>query len=209
MKLDSKYFDRIRINRDKDHAAKAAARDCEWPGCSMPGSYRAPKGRGREGQYFHYCLEHVREYNKHYNYFSGMSDEEVAAFQAASMTGHRPTWNVGLGPRMYARATSSGNWRGYAYAFGMSDPYELFGTGAGNAECRNGWPHGRPLHNAERKSLRTLGLDEGATASQIRAQFKTLVLRHHPDQNGGDRSSEDKLREVIQAYQYLRKAGLC
>jgi DnaJ-class molecular chaperone len=65
------------------------------------------------------------------------------------------------------------------------------------------------VRNAERKALDTLGLDGRATAPDIKARFKALVKRHHPDANGGDRTCEDKLREIIQAYNYLKSAGLC
>ena len=66
----------------------------------------------------------------------------------------------------------------------------------------------RPLRRAERKCLRQLNLEDTATKAEIKARFKDLVKRHHPDRNNGDRRSEDKLREVIQAYNYLRQAGL-
>jgi hypothetical protein len=205
MKLDSPYFDRIRVKPARKTEEAQTSRRCEWPGCSRPGAHPAPKGRGREGQYFHYCREHVRMYNQQYNYFRGMSDEEIASFQQAAMTGHRPTWNIGTG-----KGGSSGNtqdWRAFAYAFDVSDPLGLFGNGDPREDDSR--PRGRPLHNAERKSLRVLGLDPDASPSDIRAQFKSLVMTLHPDQNGGDRSSEDKLREVIQAYNYLKKTGLC
>ena len=65
------------------------------------------------------------------------------------------------------------------------------------------------VRNAERKALDTLGVDLGATRADIKARFKMLVKRHHPDANGGDRGSEDRLREVIQAYNYLKSAGFC
>ncbi|HSM20359.1 MAG TPA: DnaJ domain-containing protein, partial [Hyphomicrobiales bacterium] len=67
----------------------------------------------------------------------------------------------------------------------------------------------RPLHNAQRKSLAALNLDGRASAAEIKARYKALVKRHHPDANGGDRSSEDRLREIIQAYTYLKGAGFC
>jgi len=202
MKLDSPYFDRIRVKPIRKSEARTERR-CEWPGCSRSGEHRAPQGRGREGQYFHYCTEHVRAYNRQYNYFRGMSDEEIASFQQAAMTGHRPTWNVGLGRGGFGRKPH--DWRAYAYAFDTDDPLGIFGKGDTRAPDE---PQ-RRLHNAQRKSLRALGLDDDASASDIRAQFKSLVMTLHPDQNGGDRSSEDKLREVIQAYNYLKKSGLC
>ncbi|MFP3921724.1 MAG: J domain-containing protein [Dichotomicrobium sp.] len=208
MKLDSPIFDRIRVKPARQTHDPQAERCCEWPGCTRPGPHRAPMGRGREGQYFHYCKEHVRLYNKQYNYFRGMSDEEIASFQQSAVTGHRPTWNVGSGANArHGFNRRQHDWRAFAYAFDTSDPFGLFeedGAGVGPASERE-----RRLHNAERKSLRVLGLDDEASASDIRTQFKNLVMTLHPDQNGGDRSSEDKLREVIQAYNYLKKSGLC
>jgi len=203
MNFDSPIFDRIRVKPDRSRHEAQTDRCCEWPGCARPGEHRAPKGRGREGQYFYYCKEHVRAYNQQYNYFRGMSDDEIASFQQAAMTGHRPTWNVGLGRGGFA--SQQHDWRAYAYAFDVSDPLGIFGDG----DSRIHEAPKRQLHNAERKSLRALGLEEDASAQDIRATFKNLVMTLHPDQNGGDRSCEDKLREVIQAYKYLKKSGLC
>jgi DnaJ-domain-containing protein 1 len=70
-------------------------------------------------------------------------------------------------------------------------------------------PEGRMIRNAERKALDTLNLDIHATAAEIKARFKELAKRLHPDANGGDRSREDKLREIIQAYNYLKSVGFC
>jgi DnaJ-class molecular chaperone len=67
----------------------------------------------------------------------------------------------------------------------------------------------RSLRNAERKALHSLGLEEGVSRLDIKARFKELVKRHHPDANGGDRGSEDKLREIIEAYNYLKATGFC
>ena len=61
----------------------------------------------------------------------------------------------------------------------------------------------------ERKALNALGLETDANATDIKAKFKVLVKRHHPDANGGDRSCEDRLREIIQAYNYLKSVGYC
>ena len=66
----------------------------------------------------------------------------------------------------------------------------------------------RAVRNAERKALHELGLEVGADKAEIKAQFKLLVKRHHPDANGGDRGTEDKLREIIQAYNYLKTTGI-
>ncbi|MEO0810344.1 MAG: DnaJ domain-containing protein, partial [Pseudomonadota bacterium] len=66
----------------------------------------------------------------------------------------------------------------------------------------------RKLKPLEKKSITVLGLAESASKEEIKSRFKALVKRHHPDANGGDRGSEEKLREIIQAYNYLKQVGL-
>ena len=89
----------------------------------------------------------------------------------------------------------------------VHDPFGMFG-GAEQAQSRRAKP-GRTVHNAARKALDELSLEVTATREEIKARFKDLVKKHHPDVNGGDRSSEDKLREIIVAYNYLKSAGYC
>ncbi len=67
----------------------------------------------------------------------------------------------------------------------------------------------RTVRNAELKALHSLGLEDGATAEQVRAQYKVLVKRLHPDANAGSRDNEDKLKEIIESYDYLRGSGYC
>src|SRR5207253_350418 len=92
---------------------------------------------------------------------------------------------------------------------GASDPFGVFRDfGAGAAADRDSrGAAARPIRNAERKALDTLGLEPDASPQEAKARFKALVKRHHPDANGGDRSSEDRLREIIQAYNYLKSIG--
>jgi hypothetical protein len=96
MDLNSPLFDRIRIKPQCDEPREAEGPVCERPGCKALGAFRAPKGRSQEGRYFQFCLEHVREYNASYNYFAGMTDAAVAAYQKDAMIGHRPTWAMGV-----------------------------------------------------------------------------------------------------------------
>jgi|SRR5581483_8167866 len=201
MKLDSKYFDCVRVKPDHEKIVRAEAPVCQWKGCTAAGTHRAPRGRGREGQYFLLCLDHVREFNASYNYFAGMSNSEVEAYQKDSVTGHRPTWRVGA--NSWAHGTGHGLGQTYAGGRGFSDPHGFFAwRSARPGEQR------RTLKPLELKSLETLDLTRGADRDEIKARFKQLVKRHHPDANGGDKRSEDKLREIIQAYNYLKQAGL-
>jgi hypothetical protein len=176
---------------------------CEWPDCGKPAGHRAPKGRGHEGEYWRYCLDHVRAYNQTYNYFAGMNDADVMAFQKDAVTGHRPTWRMGQngGRRGAGKASRDQGFSGFEW----SDPFRLFGNPGEHARPEPD----RPVRNAERKALHTLGLETGASRTEIKSRFKELVKRHHPDANGGDRSTEDRLKDVIQAYNYLKATGFC
>jgi len=198
MKIDSPLFDRIRVKPEKDRRTGSAGPKCDWAGCKEKATHRAPKGRNREKEYWRFCLAHVREYNQAYNFFAGMSDAAVMAYQKDALTGHRPTWKMGTG---------KGAMRPDAHAFGThGDPFGLFSEGL-KAEQQQRAEAARPVRNAERKALDTLGLDGTATPVQVKARFKELVKRHHPDANGGDRSTEDRLVEVIQSYNYLKSVG--
>ena len=205
MKLDSKYFDRIRIRPSEEKILRGRVPACDWPGCDHLGRHPAPKGRDRDGEYYHFCLEHVRHYNKSYNYFKGMADEEMRQWLERNITGHRPTWRVGANAwafRPTGRRSRSG---GYRYNTDVNDPFNLFGDSGPEATPR---PR-RALPGPQREALFTLGLDEGADRDLIKAQYKKLVKRFHPDLNGGNRDDEDRLREIIAAYHVLRKSGLC
>jgi hypothetical protein len=209
MKLNSKYFDSIRVGSKRDEKADRKKHPtCQWKGCGRPAPHRAPKGRGRDGEYFSFCVDHVREYNASYNYFDGMSDAEVTDFQKDAMTGHRPTWKVGA--NSWAHGTSanvSGAPGGGGAGFREHDPHDLFAEQARQAR-EQPIEQRRTLKPIERKSLEALHLTETASKQEIKARFKELVKRHHPDSNGGDTRSEDTLREIIQAYNYLKRSGL-
>jgi hypothetical protein len=201
MKLDSPLFDKIRVKPGEDRRARAADEPCcEWKGCGNAATHRAPKGRDRENEHWRFCIDHVREYNASYNYFKGMSADAVSKYQKDSVTGHRPTWKMGTG-------SMPGGME-----FNATDPLNLFREFNQGSSWRRRAEQAKPartVRNAERKALDTLGLDVGAEAVEIKARFKELVKRHHPDVNGGDREFEDKLREIISAYNYLKSVKLC
>ncbi len=201
MDFKSKYFDKIRVRKGKPAATAVQPTKavCQWEGCEAPATHKAPMGRNFEGQYLNFCHPHVTEYNKTYNYFSGLDDDSVARFQKDALTGHRPTWTMGVN-----------KWGGEVPLTGGAEP------GAG-AEARirarisgaRQQPNaaGRKLRTLERKAFDDLGLPHSATPDVVKGRYKELVKRHHPDANGGDRSSEERLRTIIQAYKYLKQTG--
>jgi hypothetical protein len=202
MDLNSPLFDRIRVKptRGKNAAAIKAApapEPCSHPGCKAPGVFKAPKGRDYEGEFFTFCKDHVREYNATYDYFKGMDDEALAKYRQAEAIGHRPTWK--MGPRAGAQGSTHVDETVYAEARTMRR----------RGARREGDAAHAPRYNAlALKALFTLELDGNATENLIKTKYKELVKRNHPDANGGDRSSEEKLREIIQAYNYLRSNKL-
>jgi DnaJ domain len=197
MKFDSPLFDSVRVKPNKDRRPKPGGPACQWHGCKEKATHRAPKGPHNDKEYWRFCLGHVREYNQSYNFFAGMDDAAVMAYQKDAITGHRPTWKMGTG-KTRARA----DFRSFGAG---ADPFGLFGEGL-RAE-QKARAETKPVRNAERKALDTLGLEVGATRHQVKLRFKELVKRHHPDANGGDRSTEDRLVEVIQSYNYLKSVG--
>src|SRR6476646_5403121 len=160
MPIDSsKFFDSIRIKPNKLSAKQQAQEReesamCEWPACKNKGPHRAPTGRENSREYWHFCLNHVREYNQSYNFFSGMNAEAVARYQKDALTGHRPTWKMGANGR-------PGN--GQAGTDGAADPFSVFSELNGRGRWRPG-PRAeakaetRQIFNAERKALQVMGL---------------------------------------------------
>ncbi|HTP90664.1 MAG TPA: J domain-containing protein [Xanthobacteraceae bacterium] len=208
MGTNSPLFDRIRVKPDQDRRLRNELPGCQWPSCDAPATHRAPKGRLRANEYWQFCLEHVREYNSSYNFFAGMNEDAIAKYQKDAITGHRPTWKMGsIGGKRDARRKGARDHRNSDWA--TDDPFSLFGEmGARPGHARPA-SEGRKILNAQRRAFDALGLEADAKRADIKARFKLLVKRHHPDANGGDRSSEDRLREIIQAYNYLKSAGFC
>lgn len=206
MKLDSSLFDSIRVKPDQDRTIEKKEPRCQWDGCTRPGTHKAPMGRGREGQFLLFCIDHVREYNKSYNYFSGMSDDAIASYQKDAMTGHRPTWKMGVNGQ-----PGSEDEQGFraqrAWKRKPRDPFDLFDDD-GEPKTDPDKPT-RRVRSMEKKAFDTLDMDETSNAEKIKARYKELVKRHHPDANGGDRSSEERLRQIIQAYKILKQSGFC
>jgi hypothetical protein len=196
MKIDSPLFDSIRVKPSKDRRLKNDGPVCEWVNCKEKATNFAPKGPNSNGRW-HYCVKHVREYNQSYNFFSGMDDDAVRAYQKDALTGHRPTWKMGTGKRTAKPDLSA--------LGGSDDPFGLF-DGTGKEQKKR--VETRTIRNAERKAFEALSLEVSATKLQVSARYKDLVKRHHPDANGGDRSTEDRLIEIINAYKYLKSVGM-
>lgn len=176
-------------------------RVCAVPGCEEPGEFRAPLAPGgQHGDqppvYRWLCLDHVREFNARYNFFAGMTPDEISAAQRPYAGWERET-------RAFA---SAGADRPPAWA-DFSDPLDAIGARFRNRMADEAVRRDdKPLSEADRRSLKVLGLETNADRRALRSRYSELVRQYHPDRNGGDRSHEARLQAVIDAYQALRKS---
>jgi DnaJ-domain-containing protein 1 len=178
-------------------ALKPGERACDHPDCRLPASTRAPKSRDMLGDHYWFCQAHAAEYNRSWNFFAGLTEDEVRQRITEDMTtGGRPTWPFKASSQSREASGAQG---------GFTDPFGLFG---GANRAREKAAQERGLGRLERQALADLDLEPGAQKAEIRARYAELVKRCHPDANGGDRSAEHKLQRVIRAYKTLRKAKL-
>jgi hypothetical protein len=176
---------------------KSAARTCNMPGCGAPGEHRAPRSRDCLGDFFWFCLDHVREYNKSWNYCSGMSEGQIEREIRLDTVWRRPTWPLGAGAAA-ARRRFERAWQ--AHGFGFHD--DLEGGAAGE---RNGDPAQSQACTPQQRALRCMELVPPVSLTQLKARYKELVKQLHPDATGGDRSAEERLKDINDAYTTLKR----
>ena len=172
-------------------------RSCDHPGCEQQGEFRAPPLGGRRagfdgpGDWRWLCLDHVRAFNSGYNFFSGMSQDEI-------QDAHNPYGGWDRETRAFAtHGSPPPRWADFA------DPLDAIGArfARGASEQRT---DGRELNERDRKHLKVLGLPPTADRRALRTRYTELVRKFHPDRNGGDRSHESALQAVIEAYSALK-----
>ncbi|MEM8789728.1 MAG: J domain-containing protein [Pseudomonadota bacterium] len=205
MKAKSPFDFDISVTADKKRRARArgmsgavesSAQGCDHPGCDKPGKYRAPKSPDNLDEFHWFCLEHVRAYNLKWNFFENHSEEALERQFAADKVWERPT-------RPFKKGVE-GHPEGRAWQrFGVDDPMEVLGDkgtrgGHGTAQTQ------RRLPAPERKALNILEASDTATKSELRAAYKALVKVLHPDMNGGKRDDEDRLAEVVWAWETVK-----
>jgi hypothetical protein len=172
----------------------AALGSCHHPDCTEPGLFRAPKSRQRLSEYYWFCLEHVREYNSAWDYCAGFGAADIEAMVRAAACWERPTWRLGHRPRARLDAAMAA----FAEAF-RDSPSER------SRDNRSQRRRNQPEPDKDRAAaLAVFGLDRSATPTEIKACYKRLVKRFHPDANGGDKVAEDRLKVINQAYSSLR-----
>ena len=171
-------------------SGRLEVRGCDQEDCLADGLYPAPRSRESLNHYYWFCLDHVRAYNRAWNYYAGMTEREVESLVRSDTVWQRPSWP--LGSRLAYRFTKGG---------GIDDHFGFFGTEGRTERTSRPGPE-----TEEEKAFRVLELTPPATVEKIKARYKSLVKRHHPDTHGGDKTSEDRLKEINLAYQMLMNA---
>lgn len=178
-----------------------SSKPCDHPGCQAAGAFPAPKDRTNLRDFLWFCLDHVREYNRTWNFYEGMSADEVETFVREDVVGWRPTWPMGL-KQGFGRMGA-----------GIRDPFGFFADEAAAESARKSAGTDGPDGNGgskdpelpERRAFALFELDPPVTLARLKARYKELVKRHHPDANGGDKAAEEKLKLINAAYGLLKR----
>ena len=169
---------------------------CDAPGCKQPGLYRAPKSPDNLKEYHWFCLEHVRAYNESWNFCAKMDDDAVERLIRNDTCWQRPSWPFGSWQAAENRMRSR-----------IRDTYGADGEFDGAGRGRSGGSRDDPSHHSDReedRALAVLNLNPPVDMAAIKARYKVLVKRYHPDANGGSRDAEERLKSINWAYTTLR-----
>ena len=192
----------IRINPDpplRPRTPPPAKQRCARAGCGESAEWRVPRSREQMDDRIWLCRDHLKAHNESWNYFAGMSEAEIERHCLEALVGHRPTWP--LGKRAAADRHAPRPEASWSYQF--EDGFAVFEEAAEPAAK----PRMPKLTKGQLDALAVLGLEEPVTLLQLKARYKELVKRYHPDANGGNRDTEERLKQVIKAYGHLRATG--
>ncbi len=176
-----------------------AQRGCDYPACRGHGEYRAPKSRDRLNEYYWFCLDHVRAYNKAWDYFADMSEAEIDAHIRRAAVWDRPTWSPGKDAfsQVYEEVRRT--------VFEDFAAFEEEAASRAQAEReRERWRQHTPTPELE--ALACLDLEPPVDFAAVKARYRKLAKKHHPDINGGCKKAEEKLKLINRAYTVLKAA---
>ncbi|HSF92218.1 MAG TPA: J domain-containing protein [Paracoccaceae bacterium] len=190
-------------------AVETSIRECQHDGCHQPGKFRAPKSPDNLEEFFWFCLDHIRQYNQKWNFFENHTQSELETQLEEDRVWGRSTKPFAEGA---AKAgTSQPHAEGKAWQrFGFDDPLEVLGENAtlNPAAGAKETVRARRLPPTERKALEILDAKDHMTKAEIRKVYKSLVKVLHPDMNGGRRDDEERLAEVVWAWEQIKASRI-
>ena len=191
MSVSSAKKKATRIRRGMSGASDTSTRECEHEGCSEPGKFRAPRAPDVLDEYKWFCKDHVREYNLKWNFFSNTTEAEMNAQMSKDKVWERET-----------RSFSDPEARAWA-RLGIEDPHQVLGANA-TKNPGKAMTGSRRLPPTERRAIEILEAKDNWTKAEVRKAYKSLIKILHPDMNGGDRSQEEQLQEVVWAWDQIK-----
>jgi len=162
---------------------------CEWANCKRIGKFKAPLERDNSKKHKWLCENHIKLFNKNWNYFEGMPQNEIENFLKSDLTWHRPTQKFG----------SSDNFFNILWNNALSDKFNFFKQEKITSNLKN-----MKLCEKDKDAFRIMELEFNADWPIIQKKFKTLVKKFHPDRNSGNKQFEDKLKKITLAYSHLK-----
>ena len=179
--------------RGMSGAFETSQRACEHPGCEETGQYRAPKSPDNLEEFLWFCREHVREYNLKWNFFDGTTEAEMEAQLGRDRVWDRPT-------KPFKKSVEEKAWA----RLGVDDAHQVLGENATRNPGKSTTGGTRKLPPTERRAIQILEAKDHWTKPEIRKSYKALIKILHPDMNGGDRSDEERLQEVVWAWDQIK-----
>ena len=162
---------------------------CEWSNCDENGEFKAPLEKDNSKNHRWLCEEHIKLFNKNWNYFDGMGQNEIENFLKSDLTWHRPTQKFG----------SYDNFFNILWNNALNDKFNFFKQEKVVHNLND-----RKLSEKDKDAFIILGLELNTSWPNIQKKFKTLVKKFHPDRNPGNREYEDKLKKITLAYSHLK-----
>ena len=161
---------------------------CLWNKCRNVGKYRAPSERDNIKNFKWLCEKHIVLFNKNWNYFEGMSENEIQKFIKSDLTWHRPTQKFG----------AADNFFNILWNNALNDKFNFFNENNSINKKING------LSEKDKDALKIMELELSADWLTVQKKFKTLVKKFHPDKHAGNKQHEDKLKKITLAYSHLK-----
>ena len=161
---------------------------CDWEKCEDLGKYKAPIERDNSRKYRMLCLKHIKIFNKSWNYFENMNEQEIEFFLKSDLTWHKSTKSFG----------SSENFFNILWNNALEDKTNIFKS-SNYREFKK-----TKLNSKEKDAFDILELNYSVKWQEIQQKFKYLVKKYHPDKNLGSKKFEDKLKKITLAYSQLK-----
>lgn len=176
------------MKKAKNEKTTLHYRPCDSTDCSNEGLFKAPKDRSLKSHYY-FCLEHVQEYNKSWNFYAGLSQHEIEQEMDADLVGHRPTWKIN---DLYSKR--------------IKDSFDLLGHFSYTSKKSKKSNSKAQMTTAFLEAIQTLNLTPPITTESVKKSYKKLAKKYHPDKTGGNKKAEETFKQVSSAYNILIKA---